>query len=357
MTLVLERVTRRLGPETHIYETSLALAPGSLTVLLGPTLAGKTTLLRLMAGLDRPSTGRILVDGREVTGESVRRRDVAMVYQQFVNYPAFSVYDNIAAPLRRRRTPRAEVDRRVREVAATLGLGGLLDRLPAELSGGQQQRTALARALVKDAGLLLLDEPLVNLDYKLREALREELRTLFAAHRSIVVYATTEPAEALMMGGDVMVIDAGRILQTGPSVTVYNRPDTVRVGAVFSDPPMNAVEGTVAEGTATFGRGVRFPLAPHMRSLAPGPYRFGVRAHHLFLDRRGAADIDIPAIVALAEISGSETFIHASHDGTAWVAQEEGVHSVALGAPISLYVDPRHMFVFDPGGRLAAAPG
>jgi len=245
MTLVLDRISRVVGGETHLHELSLTLEPGSLNVLFGPTLAGKTSLMRLMAGLDRPSAGRVLWDGKDVTGVSVRRRQVAMVYQQFVNYPSFTVYDNIASPLKLAGLPKAEIDRKVREAAGIMHIDGLLKRLPAELSGGQQQRTAIARALVKEAGLLLLDEPLVNLDYKLREELRSEMREIFKRHRSIVVYATTEPLEALMLGGTITVLHEGKVLQSGPTVQVYHNPSSLRVGQVFSDPPLNQVDGVV----------------------------------------------------------------------------------------------------------------
>ena len=198
MELKLERIAKRVGAQPWLHPMDLAPVPGDLTVLLGATLAGKTTLLRLMAGLDAPSEGRILVDGRDVTGVSVRERNVAMVYQQFINYPSLTVYDNIASPLRLARA--ADIDARVKGLAARLGIDAFLTRLPAELSGGQQQRVALARALAKQAPLMLLDEPLVNLDYKLREELRDELPRLFAGRRCIVVYATTEPTEALLFG-------------------------------------------------------------------------------------------------------------------------------------------------------------
>ena len=174
---------------------------GTTHVVLGRTLSGKTSLLRLMAGLDRPTSGRILMDGKEVTDLFVRKRSVAMVYQQFVNYPSLTVYKNIASPLKMSGLSKSEIDRKVRKTAAMLHIEDLLDRLPAELSGGQQQRTAIARSLVKDAELLLLDEPLVNLDYKLREELRIELQEIFKQRQAIVVYTTTEPAEALMLGG------------------------------------------------------------------------------------------------------------------------------------------------------------
>ena len=257
MTLVLENVSKLVGRETHIDGVDLQLEPGAPVVLLGRTLAGKTTLIRLMAGLDRPTKGRIVVDGHDVTGVSVRKRNVAMVYQQFINYPSFTVYDNIASPLRRAGLAKGEIDRKVREAAAILRIEGLLERLPNELSGGQQQRTALARALVKDADLLLLDEPLMNLDYKLREELRGELQAIFAGRKSIVVYATTEPLEALLIGGTIVVLDEGEALQVGPTLEVYHRPASVRVGEVFSDPPMNLVAGRVEAGEVRLRPGDR----------------------------------------------------------------------------------------------------
>ncbi|MFQ5785914.1 MAG: ABC transporter ATP-binding protein [Alphaproteobacteria bacterium] len=356
MTLTLENVTRRVEAETHIYETTVRLTPGSLNILLGSTLAGKTTLMRLMAGLDRPSSGHVLVGERDVTGLSVRRRNVAMVYQQFINYPSVSVYDNIASPLRRARLGREEINRRVREAAALFHIEDLLDRLPSALSGGQQQRTALARALVKDSDLLLLDEPLVNLDYKLREELRSELRSIFRRRDAIVVYATTEPYEALMLGGSVVVMDEGRVLQSGSTVEVYNNPATARVGAIFSDPPMNMIAGVVENGSVRLGRDVRVPLPPHMNGLHAGRYDFGMRANSVCLARQSAGDVAFPATVELTEISGSETFIHVVHDDVSWVAREEGVHGLDIGETIRLYVDPASMFVFDEGGRLVAAP-
>jgi glycerol transport system ATP-binding protein len=207
--LALDAVSLSAGSEPVLHPVTLELPPGLPNVLLGPTGAGKTTLLRLMAGLDRPSAGRVLVHERDVTGLAVRRRSVAMVYQQFINYPTLSVFENIASPLRVARLPRVEIESRVREVARLLRLEPYLARKPLELSGGQQQRTAIARALVKRAALVLMDEPLANLDYKLREELREELPKLFAESGAVFVYATTEPAEALLLGGRVAALSEG----------------------------------------------------------------------------------------------------------------------------------------------------
>src|SRR5215211_6329622 len=203
MSVSLENVTRTVDGIPTIRDISLKLERGTLSVLLGPTLSGKTSIMRLLAGLDKPTTGRVLVDGNDVTGIDVRRRSVAMVYQQFINYPSLTVYENIASPLRVQRKPRDEIEKRVREAARLLKLEPYLNRTPLQLSGGQQQRTAIARALVKRAALVLLDEPLANLDYKLREGLREELPKLFAESGAVFVYATTEPAEALLLGGKV----------------------------------------------------------------------------------------------------------------------------------------------------------
>jgi len=357
MTLKLDSVVKRVGAETHIHETTLELVPGSVNVLLGPTMAGKTSLMRLMAGLDKPSEGRILEDGRDVTGQSVRRRDVAMVYQQFINYPSFTVFDNIASPLRRGGVERAEIERRVREAAERLHIEAFLERLPAELSGGQQQRTALARALVRDARLLLLDEPLVNLDYKLREELREDLRALFAKSETMVVYATTEPAEALLLNGNIIVVVEGRVLQSGPTLQVYNNPASTGVGQVFSDPPMNMAAGEVSAGAAAIAGDVRLPLQAHLFGLGEGAYTFGVRASHLSLSRTGADDIEIDGTVDLAEVSGSETFVHVVHGETSLVVQEKGVHSIGIGKDIRVFLDPDYLFAFDGAGRLVAAPG
>ena len=184
--------------------------------------------MRLMAGLDKPSAGRLLLDGRDITAVPVRKRSVAMVYQQFVNYPTLSVYENIASPLRVAGVARAEIERRVQHAAQLLRLQPLLARMPAQLSGGQQQRTAIARALVKQAELVLLDEPLGNLDYKLREELREELPRLFAESGAILVYATTEPSEALAAGRQRRrrIVRRAGVVQAGPTAALYRHPLT-----------------------------------------------------------------------------------------------------------------------------------
>jgi glycerol transport system ATP-binding protein len=336
MSLELKDVELRVGGQVHVHPTNLALAPRGFNVLLGPTLAGKTTLLRLMAGLLPPTRGRVAFDGRDVTGVSVRDRNVAMVYQQFINYGHLSVFDNVASPLRVAGVPADEVKRRVGRIAELLRLSPLLDRKPAELSGGQQQRTALARALVKDAGLVLLDEPLANLDYKLREGLRDELPRLFADRECTVVYATTEPSEALLLGGHTATVHEGRVTQFGPTGEVYRRPLDLTTARAFSDPPINVAPVVKRGGRVDLGV-ASWEAAGPLAALPDGPYTFAIRPHHVLPEgagnggapRGGAVTVNGP--VSIAEISGSESVVHFDLDGHKWVSQSHGIHRFAVG--------------------------
>ena len=351
MKLMLKRIEQRVGAIPHLYPLDLTLIPNAVTVLLGATQAGKTTLMRVMAGLDVPAKGSVLVDGVDVTGKPVRERNVAMVYQQFINYPSMTVADNIASPLKLRREK--NIDARVAELAAKLHIEPFLKRLPAELSGGQQQRVALARALAKNAPLMLLDEPLVNLDYKLREELRDELSQLFANGQSTVVYATTEPTEALLLGGYTAVMDAGEVLQYGPTAEVFHRPLSIRVARAFSDPPMNLIEGRANPAGVALAGGLSLPIAlpaGHSDALT-----VGVRAGALRVHKR-AGDLTLPGRVELAEIAGSDTFVHVHTALGELVAQLTGVHVFALGEAITLYLNPAQVYVFGADGKLVAAP-
>ncbi|MEO8311270.1 MAG: ABC transporter ATP-binding protein [Caldimonas sp.] len=352
MELRLEGIEQRVGAATWLYPLDLALVPFAVTVLLGATQAGKTSLMRVMAGLDAPAQGRVVADGRDVTGLPVRERDVAMVYQQFINYPSLTVAANIASPLKLRREP--DIGARVAELAAKLHIEPFLDRLPAELSGGQQQRVALARALAKNAPLMLLDEPLVNLDYKLREELREELSQLFAAGRSTVVYATTEPTEALLLGGHTAVLDAGELLQYGPTAEVFHRPRSIRVARAFSDPPMNLIAGEAGAGGVALPGGMQLALALPQALTSPA-LTVGIRAGALRVAAR-PGDVALAGRVELAEISGSDTFLHVDTPIGALVAQLTGVHQFVLGAPVTLHFAPDQVYVFDGAGALLIAP-
>jgi glycerol transport system ATP-binding protein len=241
----------------------------------------------------------------------------------------------------------------VRELAARLHIEMFLDRLPAELSGGQQQRVALARALAKQAPLMLFDEPLVNLDYKLREELREELTHLFATSDSTVVYATTEPGEALLLGGHTAVMDAGELLQYGPTAEVFHAPKSIRVARAFSDPPMNLLSADAVAGGVRVQGGEVWPV--QLPPDAPARLTLGLRAGGLRVVAR-PGDIALPGRVELAEIAGSDTFVHVHTLVGELVAQLSGVHDCPLGDPITLHLHPESLFVFDADGPLVRAP-
>jgi len=303
--LELTNVTKRVGRIDHMSDISLRFERGSLNILLGPTLSGKTTLMRLMAGLDKPTSGDISIDGKSILGVPVRQRNVAMVYQQFINYPGMTVYENIASPMRLAKVDNHTLDKKVREAAALLKLEPYLDRTPLNLSGGQQQRTAIARALVKNAELVLLDEPLANLDYKLREELRVELPRIFAETGAIFVYATTE------------VNKAGNNL-------------------VFGDSSAQ--------------------LTANQHTLQDGQYTAAIRPHHVSLQASAARTLQLPAVVGTSEITGSETFIHVDAIGSRWVVLTHGVHRVNPGDNITLHVNPDSLYLFDKDESLVAAP-
>ena len=351
MQLTLNSISKTVGPQTWLYDMSIAPRSGAVTVLLGATQSGKTSLMRVMAGLDEPSSGDVLVDGKSVVGVPVRERNVSMVYQQFINYSSLKVFDNIASPMKLR--GEKNVDQHVRALAEKLHIEMFLDRYPAELSGGQQQRVALARALAKGAPLMLLDEPLVNLDYKLREEQRDELTALFAEGNSTVIYATTEPSEALLLGGYTAVLDAGELLQYGPTAEVFNNPKSLRVARAFSDPPMNLISATANPGGLQLEGGLMLSLRlPETKSHK---FTVGLRASALRVSPQGG-DVSLVAKVELAEISGSDTFVHLETLAGELVAQLTGVHFFELGTAVTLHFNPAQVYVFDAEGMLLLSP-
>lgn len=354
MTLRLEGVSKVVGAQTHIHPTDLELKNGTMNVLLGPTLSGKTSLMRIMAGLDVPTSGRILWNGEDVTGVRVQDRGVAMVYQQFINYPSMTVYENIASPMRLLGLESSEVDRRVRDAAELMKLTPMLDRKPLELSGGQQQRCALARALVKNAGLVLLDEPLANLDYKLREELRVEIPKIFEESGAIFVYATTEPEEALLLGGNTATLWEGRVTQFDATPAVYRAPVDATTARVFSDPPMNFLQITKAGDRLHFGDGQAASALGSLASLADGKYLAGFRPNHLELESHSDGLLEFTARLSVTEITGSETFVHLEHHGERWVGLVHGVRDLSIGAQLQVYLDPAHVYIFAEDGGLVA---
>jgi glycerol transport system ATP-binding protein len=355
--LELRNVTKTVAGADHIRDVSLTLQHGSLNVLLGPTLSGKTSLMRLMAGLDTPTAGSVWFDGRDVTGVPVQKRNIAMVYQQFINYPAMTVYENIASPLRVAGAARDRIDREVRRAADLLKLTPYLERTPLNLSGGQQQRTALARAIVKNAGLVLLDEPLANLDYKLREELRAELPRIFAETGAIFVYATTEPHEALLLGGNTATLSEGRVTQFGPTVDVYRKPVDLLTAMTFADPPLNAIMLRKTGASFQLDGGVDLPVPADLAGIADGVYTIGFQPHHLSLTRPSRDAVSVTAKVSVTEITGSESFVHLDFADARWVMLTPGIKAFAPDDRIEVFIDHRHVMVFDAAGRaVAAAP-
>jgi glycerol transport system ATP-binding protein len=355
MALELRDVVKRVGAETHIHESSLTLEETGFNILLGTTLAGKTTLMQLMAGLERPTSGEVWFNGNNVTGVAVQKRNVSMVHQQFINYPNLSVFENIASPLRVARMSRAEIDKRVSQVADLLKLSPLLKRRPGELSGGQQQRTALARALVKDSDLVLLDEPLANLDFKLREELRDELPRLFEGRGSTVVYATSEPTEALLLGGHTATLHEGRISQYGETASVYRRPVDLRSARVFSDPPINTARVVKQGERFVLHERIAWPAQAERRAMPDGPYTLGIRPHHITPKPKSDEAVRLEGKVLVTELSGSESVIHFELQDETWVSQSHGIHAFEVGAHAELYMDAGRCMYFGQNEELIAA--
>lgn len=349
--LELRNITRHEGNEVFLEDVSLTLQRGELNILLGPTLSGKTSLMRIMAGLDKPNGGELLFDGVSVLGTPVQKRNVAMVYQQFINYPSLTVFENIASPLRVARVEQRQIDKQVAEVAELLQLREMLGRTPDTLSGGQQQRVALARALIKKADLVLLDEPLANLDYKLREELRAELPALFAAMGAVLVYATTEPTEALVLGGNTACLHEGRVEQFGPTLDLYRSPGSLRAAKIFSDPPLNSTGVQCVAGKLAFV-GSQQQIGIGAEHLPDGNYTLAVRPHHLGLIRETSADIEVSGSVSVTELTGSETFVHFSMEGNPWVALLHDVQEFAVGSAVNFFLKPQHLLLFGNDGAL-----
>ena len=351
MSLELKNVEKKVGQDTHIYSTNLRFDKNSINILLGPTLAGKTTLMQIMAGLHKPTNGEIWFNDKNVTGVPVQKRVVSMVYQQFINYPNFSVFDNIASPLKITGISSDEIKKKVGEVAELLKLSTMLDKKPNELSGGQQQRTALARALVKDSGLILLDEPLANLDFKLREELREELPKLFENRECIVVYATTEPSDALLIGGNTVTLMEGKVIQYGKTIDVYNKPKNLISAKVFSDPPIN-ISDIKKNGDIFSLLQDSVKWKSKNINLKDGKYKVGIRPHNITTYKEGVNSVEIKGKVLISELSGSESLIHFRNSDINWVSLSNGTYQMDVGQEAKLYMNVDEFMYFDQNNNL-----
>lgn len=353
MTLDLKQVTKRIGPVTYIKPTTLHFEPGHFNVLLGKTGSGKTSLIKLMAGLEPMASGQIFMNGVDVTKLSTQKRNISLVHQFFVNYPHMTVFDNIASPLVVAGMAKSEIQGRVEEAADILKLRPMLNRYPHELSGGQQQRTALARAIAKESNAVFLDEPLANLDYKLREELREQLPELFAGRGAVVVYATSEPEEALLLGGYTCLMNDGNVTQFGPTADIYRAPKDLVSAQVFSNPPINCANVT-KQGHEMRMADVVWPINGAAADLTDGPYTVAVRPHHVLPIRTLGTQVALTGTVQVAELSGSESSAHFQLDDQNWVSLMPGVFPYNIGATHPFFMDPSKCLYFAPDGTLVA---
>jgi glycerol transport system ATP-binding protein len=362
LALELQDVSLLVEEQSYLNDISVKFEAGSFNVLLGRTLAGKTSVLRVLAGLDKPSHGKVFYNQQDVTGVAVQKRGLSMVYQQFINYPHLTVWENIASPLQLAKTSASEITRRVKQTAEMLHIGEYLQRLPLELSGGQQQRCAMARALVKDAGIVLFDEPLVNLDYKLREELRSELKALFKTRETIAIYATTEAHEALALGGTTTLLHQGKILQTGGAQQQFAKPINLHAADLYSEPPLNVFSVSVDNAVLQIQSRTNLSSTAHLSNLPNGQYQFAIRPNHISLQPNGAASIALKAKVDLAEISASETYLHVETSinpgqiHLSWTVHILSIMSFRSGSDIDIFLPLNDLFVFDLAGNAIRWP-
>ncbi|CAB4635598.1 unannotated protein [freshwater metagenome] len=357
--LVLNNVSLSQDSQDYIYDLSATFNAG-INLLIGPTTAGKTTLMRIIAGLVKPTTGTMTLGDQDITKVSVQQRSVSFVYQQFINYPSLSVFDNIASPLlaAKKKPSKEEVAARVEEMATLLGLSPFLKRKPAELSGGQQQRVAIARALARKADIVLLDEPLANLDYKLREQLRAELQSIFAKESSIVIYSTAEPSEALDFATDTFVMNEGRLIQTGKALEIYQKPESVAAAIAMADPPINLLSSNIDGKTANFGKETFKFSRPEITAGSAQQITLGIQPGKISLESKGSNSVSFSCQVQLAEVTGSSTFVHVNlESGDQVVIEVEGTKTFTLDKKLTAYFDPADLYGFDStSGKAIFAP-
>ena len=351
--IVLQGLRKTFGSVVAVADVSLMINDGTFVVLLGPSGCGKTTTLNLIAGLEEASAGLILFDGDEVQDLPPHKRDIAMVFQSYSLYPNRSVRENIAFPLRMRRVGRREIESRVASVANKLGIGDLLDRRPRQLSGGQQQRVALARAIVRRPRAFLLDEPLSNLDAKLRADMRFELKALQRDLGGTFVHVTHDQAEAMSLADSMVVMDKGRVQQKGPPLAVYQAPANLFVATFVGIPTMNLVQGHVVDGMFRTN-GWELPLSGGSRPS--GPVTLGVRSEDVALEPAANAPT---GRVRLVEQVGSDALVEVEAPFGRLLVRTPADASFGPGDAIQIHVNARRAHFFDPesGVRLSVGVG
>lgn len=356
--LELEGLSKAFGRTGVLHAVDLCAEPGEMVVIVGASGCGKSTLLRLVAGLESPSAGRVRLDGRDITPLDPATRDMAMVFQNYALYPHMSVFDNMAYGLRLRGFSRAEITDKVGKAADMLGLGALLARKPRQLSGGQRQRVAMGRAIVRAPRLFLFDEPLSNLDAKLRLAMRVEIRRLQKSLGTTSLYVTHDQVEAMTLADRLVVMEEGRAVQVAPPLDIYRRPATLYVAGFMGAPPMNMLPATLAAGgtAARLSGGLLLPFADGRRSGPDGQaLMVGIRPEHVEVGGAGSSPA-LAAQVELREPLGAETILICR------LPDGEMVSLRLTGEPpeadqIQIRLPERHLHVFDAASGLRLDPG
>jgi ABC-type sugar transport system ATPase subunit len=348
MALSLRNVSKTYGRVEALHNLSFSVAEGRFFVLFGPSSVGKTTTLRMIAGLVAPDRGRVEIFGRDWTNGTIAGRGVSMVFQSFALYPHLSVHKNLAYPLREAGLGREEIDRRVRETAAMLRLDAKLDRKPGTLSGGEQQRVALGRSLIRRPRILLLDEPLTNLDAKLRHDMRAELKRLHRQFGLTIVYATPDELEALSMGEEIAVLRHGGVVQTGTPDELYETPGDLYVAGKIGSPPMNMIKGTLARDGSVIESAIGpLPFARRLNTAEPGEAAVvGIRPSDIRL--AAGAESGVTASIAMVEPLGDITVISMETCGETLrlVLPEAAASGLERGQQASIVLDPRKLHVF-----------
>lgn len=356
MASVLIRQVEKYFGSTHIIRgVDIDMEDGQFTVLVGPSGCGKSTLLRMIAGLEEVTKGDILIGGRVVNNMLPKQRDIAMVFQNYALYPHMTVRENMAFTLKLANEPKASADERIRKAADILGLGELLDRYPRQLSGGQRQRVAMGRCIVRNPQVFLFDEPLSNLDAKLRVQMRTEIRALHQRLRTTSVYVTHDQIEAMTMADKIVVMRDGMVEQMGTPLELYDHPANQFVAGFIGSPSMNFLPGVLRRSNGAawveIGQGTRVP-APASSAADGQPVVFGARPEHLALASEGG----IPTQVVVLEPTGMDTFIACRHEGIDIAAVVRERHQFAPGTPIHLVPDLErsHLFDAETGQRIPA---
>ncbi|MCG3114615.1 MAG: ABC transporter ATP-binding protein [Candidatus Manganitrophus sp. SA1] len=342
-------ITKRFGEKEVLRRIDLTIAEGTFFTLVGPSGCGKSTLLNLIAGLESPTSGEILFDGAPVNDLAPKERDVAVVFQSYALYPHMTVYENIAFPLRMKKEPAAEIDRRVREVAELLGLAPLLQQRPGSLSGGQRQRVALGRAIVRKPRLFLFDEPLSNLDARLRIEMRSELKRLHRRLKTTMIYVTHDQAEAMTLSDRMAVLHQGTLQQEGTPKEIYARPANLFVAEFIGSPPMNLLRGRRAGEGIEMAEGIVFRLrkAERLGVTLSEEVVLGIRPEDIRLSRP-AGEVEMTAEIVLIESIGAEVWVELNWGGQTIRATAPADFDGRPGERVGLTIDPNKVHLFDP---------